>query len=178
MKSILIALSLFLIANSSSATEPDTYGMELDALPWLTGGYYLSGWYAQNHLRYRAVASNIHVPAAFVKAGFKNYEITAYALIVDYFPRQELSGIWYGAGLEFWQSRITNKSDNHTTEFDNTVFTVGLGYIWRLTDTVYVNPWAALHMPIGGDEDIAVGNKTYQQEAVVPSASIKLGWQF
>lgn len=178
MQRILIALILLFIAHSSSATESEAYGIELDALPWLTGGYYLSGWYAQNYLRYRAVASNINIPTAFVKEGFKDHEITAYALIVDYLPHQALSGIWYGAGLEFWQSRITNKSDNSKTEFDNTVFTIGLGYIWRLTDTVYLNPWAALHMLVDGNEDIKVGNKTYQQESIVPSASIKLGWQF
>lgn len=155
-----------------------SYGMELDALPWLTGGYYVSGWYGLDHLKYRAVTAQINVPSSFVKAGFKDHEITVYALILDYFPNKNFKGIWYGAGLEYWQSSITNESNNINKEFGHTVFTAGLGYVWHISDALYLNPWAALHMLISGEEKISVGNRTYQQDTIVPSASIKLGWNF
>lgn len=144
----------------------------------MTGGYYLSGWYAKDHLRYRGVIANIKVPDSFVENNFTDKEITAYAMIVDYFPRQDLTRVWYGAGVEYWQNKITNKTDKVSAEYSNTVFTVGLGYIWRLSDSVYLNPWAALHIVVDGDQDITVGSQTYRQETITPSGSIKLGWQF
>ncbi len=117
-----------LVSNPSHASISDHIGMELDALPWLTGGYYLSGWYAKNNLRYRGVIAKVNVPNAFLENGFKDKEIAAYAVIVDYFPRLDLTGIWYGAGLEYWQSRVSSKTDNVTAEYTNTVLTAGLGY--------------------------------------------------
>lgn len=172
-----LSLIIFNVLPNISMAATD-YGVELDALPWLTGGYYLSGWYGKDHLRYRGVVANIKVPDSFIDEGFKDKDITAYAMIVDYFPRRNLTGIWYGAGLEYWQSKITNKTDNATAEYDNTVFTVGLGYVWQLTESIYLNPWAALHIVVAGDKDITVGSQTYQQETTTPSGSIKLGWQF
>ena len=153
-------------------------GIEVDALPWLTGGYYLSGWYGEKQLKYRAVIANVNVPDSFVDEGFKDKEIQAYAIIVDYFPKADFAGMWYGAGFEIWQTSITNEADNSRAEYDNTVFTVGLGYVWRLSESVYIHPWAALHMIIDGEQDIRVGNKTYQQDTITPSGSIKLGWSF
>ena len=176
MKKYFLIIVYFLTANLSLAEQ--NYGIELDALPWLTGGYYVSGWYAADKLRYRAVLTEINVPDSFVEDGYKDKQIRAYAVIMDYFPSVSRKGVWYGAGLEYWQTSIANESDNAQAEYDNTVFTVGLGYVWQITESVYLNPWAALHLIVGGEQDITVGNRRYHQGSLTPSASIKLGWQF
>lgn len=173
-----VILILLMGISPCRAENTSAAGIELDAVPWLTGGHYLSGWYGKDHFRYRAVASKINVPDSFAKQGFKDWQITAYALIMDYFPRREQTGIWYGGGFEYWQSKIANQADNISAEYHNTVFTVGLGYVWPLTDSLYLNPWAALHRVIGGDENISVGNQTYRQDRTEASASVKLGWRF
>lgn len=160
------------------AKDRSQFGMELDALPWLTGGHYISAWYSPAQIRYRAVAAKINVPDAFVEQGFKDKTITAYALIADYFPDRSRQGIWYGAGLEYWQSSLRNQSDNASAEYNNTIFTAGLGYVWHISDAVYLNPWAALHLVVAGDDDIRVGDRTYHQERLTPSGSVKLGWAF
>ena len=178
MKLLLATLLVSIFINPLYAADTSKSGIELDALPWLTGGYYLSGWYGKDHFKYRAVAARINVPDSFVDEGFKDQQITAYAFIVDYFPKRDMTGIWYGAGLEYWQSEVTNKDDNVSAEYENTILTAGLGYVWRLSESLYLNPWAALHIVVAGDEDITAGNNTYHQDAVTASGSIKLGWEF
>ena len=174
----LITFICLALNGAVQAQNPSQHGIELDALPWLSGGYYISGWYGEAHVKYRALAAKLNVPGQLLADGFKDKQIAAYALIVDYFPNVNFTGAWYGAGFEYWRSKISNTSDNTQADYDNTVFTVGLGYVWRISDSLYLNPWAALHMVVSGDEDITVGNNTYHQDTVTPSGSIKLGWEF
>ena len=174
---------LYCFTTSSALAEENkhafnTWGIELDALPYITGGYYISGWAAFSNFRYRAVAANTNVPDFAIKDGFDDLEINAYALIVDYFQDQSLKGLWFGGGLEYWDSRITEEVSADSAQFNNTVATVGGGYVWYFAEQWYLNPWGALHIIIGGDKDVTVGNKTYQPPVVSGEISIKLGWKF
>jgi hypothetical protein len=179
-----IGLILFLtISTKATAQQCDSikYGVELDALPYLTGGYYGSAWAGYKNLRFRLVAAKAETPSFVVADGFENLDTKAYAFIVDYFPYNKdnsLTGLWVAAGLEYWNNTIKNSSDHFSSEFNNYQFTVGGGYVIKIWENLYINPWVAGHLRIAGDKSVNVGNKDYSPHLVLPEASIKLGWQF
>jgi len=67
-KSILIIVVLFASTlwaqqiNSDSLITKKTIGTELDLLPYVSGGYYLSMWYGVDQFRFRAILTKTTVP--------------------------------------------------------------------------------------------------------------------
>ncbi|MEO9852335.1 MAG: hypothetical protein ABJE80_13110 [Reichenbachiella sp.] len=162
----------------NQSTKNTSLGFELDALPYITGGYYGSAWVGHNHFRYRAVIANVEVPDFFVEDGFTNNEVQAYAAIIDYFFKPGFEGWWIGTGLEYWDSKIQTDAKLETAEFNNTIFTLGGGYVWKFYKNFYLNPWAAGHLRIAGDKDVIVDDSTFETSAFTPEFSLKLGWHF
>ena len=155
-----------------------TVGFELDALPYLTGGYYGSVWVGHNHFRYRAIVTKLETPDFFVKDGFTNNEIQAYTVIVDYFFKNDFKGWWIGAGLEYWDSKIQTDAKLETAKYNNTMFTVGGGYVWKFYNNFYLNLWVAGHLRLAGDNEVLLDNSTFKTSLFTPEFSIKVGWHF
>jgi len=153
-------------------------GAELDALPYITGGYYFSGWAAKNNFKLRAIVASVNVPSFAVKSGFKDHQIKAYAVVVDYFQNPGLTGFWYGGGLERWKNKIKSSDENVSTEFTNTVITAGAGYVWPFYRHLYLNPWVAIHGIVDGDEHIQVGSNSYKPDAITGEVSLKIGVKY
>ena len=80
--------------------------------------------------------------------------------------------------MEFWKHEVKNKSDGVVGNFNSTVATLGAGYVWSITRHFYLNPWAAVHVIVGGDTETVIGNDVYKTNRVTPEASLKLGWYF
>jgi hypothetical protein len=110
-------------------------GFELDAFPFINNGFYGSAWVGAGNLRFRGVIASTTVPSFVVENGFSDLKTTAYAVIVDYFFKQNYEGWWLGAGAEYWQNKITNSSNNVSGGFNNAQFTVGGGYVWKIWET-------------------------------------------
>ena len=127
-----------------------TAGFELDVLPYVSGGYYVSGWIGHDRIRVRPVVTKTTLPSFVVQDGFKNADLDVYAVIVDYFPRGGFRGFWVGAGVEYWKNSIENESNGGTAKWNNTVATIGAGYVWKVAGNFYLNPWAAGHLVVGG----------------------------
>ncbi|WP_147415865.1 hypothetical protein [Ulvibacterium marinum] len=163
---------------NNQQVKETTVGFELDALPYLTGGYYGSVWVGHNHFRYRVVVANLEMPDFFVEDGFTNNELQAYAVIVDYFFKPELKGWWVGTGLEYWDSKIQTDAELETADYNNTVFTLGGGYVWKFHKNFYLNPWAAAHLRVAGDKDVPVDSSIFETPLFTPEISLKLGWHF
>ena len=155
-----------------------TAGFELDLLPYVSGGYYVSGWIGHDRIRVRPVVTKTTLPSFVVQDGFTNADLEAYALIVDYFPRGGLRGFWVGAGVEYWKNSIESESNGGTAKWNNTVATVGAGYVWTVAGSFYLNPWAAGHLLVGGPTSVDVTGATYSPRQLTPEVSIKLGWRF
>ena len=164
--------------NSTTTASPTTAGFELDVLPYVSGGYYVSGWIGHDRFRVRPVVTKTTLPDFAVQDGFKNADLDVYAVIVDYFPRAGFCGLWVGAGVEFWKNAIENGSNGGTAEWDNTVATIGAGYVWRFAGNFYLNPWAAAHVVVGGPTSVNAGGATYSPRRFTPEVSVKLGWHF
>lgn len=177
-------LATALIAGTPVAAEETqdkkgtTVGFELDALPYLSGGWYGSAWVGRDRVRIRPVVASTELPSFLVEEGFSDAKVEAYALVVDGFFRDDFRGFWVGAGAEYWKNGVTNDADGGTGEWNNTVATVGGGYVWKIAGNLYVNPWVAGHLIVGGPTSLRVGGATYNPKRFSPEASVKLGWHF
>lgn len=58
------------------------------------------------------------------------------------------------------------------------MITVGGGRVFNLGRHVYLNPWAAGHARISGDETALVCQRVYEVPKGLAEASIKLGLRF
>ncbi len=162
-------------------TVTGTVGFELDALPFVTGGYYGSLWFGSAPWRVRAVVSRVNVPDFATQPQYEHLRLDVVALIADwFFGRQAaaLAGPWVGAGVERWNGRIKAQHAAGSATFSNDVATVGGGYVWPLRGNFYLNPWFAAHQTVGGDTDVQVGRRTYHPPPASGEASLKLGWHF
>lgn len=172
----------FLVTSSAFAQQTEsqhtTVGFELDALPYITGGYYGSGWVGHNKMRYRVVVAKISVPDFAVPDGFTNNELQAYAAIVDYFLKPDFEKWWVGTGVEYWKGKIQSDAQLSTVAYDQTVFTLGGGYVWKFYKNFYLNPWAAVHLRIAGNTEVLVDGEEFKPSFFTPEASIKVGWHF
>src|SRR5262245_36500495 len=86
-----------------------TRGVELDALPFATKGYYGSVFAGHDGWRFRTVAARSTVPDFLVTSGFRGKRTDAYAVLADRFfgaRRRSLEGFWIGGGGEYWRNRV------------------------------------------------------------------------
>ena len=162
-------------------TQADTrssFGVEIDALPYVTGGYFGALWLGKNHLRTRALTTKVFKPDWSTKEGFKNHEIQAYALVIDYFPALNWRKWWIGAGPVIWKSKIQADGSSVNTSFSNFLLNGSIGYHLGLGRHFYLSPWAGISLKIAGDKDVSVQNKIYNLPLLNPEMSLKLGFHF
>ena len=161
-----------------SAFPPPTIGIELDAVPYFTGGWYGSLWFGYRQLRLRGVVAEVYPPDMAIDDDFRDLRIKAVAAIVDWFPFNapgSYHGPWIGGGVEWWKNRATNDANDHAGMFNSTVFTLGGGYVWKFYQNFYLNPWLAGHLLIDGGKAPIAGTE-YKQPSFLPELSLKLGW--
>jgi hypothetical protein len=182
MKRLLLFLMLFSYAASfgqkDSVSPVFTAGVEADVLPFITGGYYMSVWGGYKHVRYRVVLTKFNMPPFMIPDNFSHNEIDAYAFLIDYFFCRGFRGWWVGTGFEQWNGQIEKQEERATGKYSNYLYTVGGGYVWHVYRGLYLNPWAGIHLRIGGDQTVHVGNTNYTTPFFTPELSLKLGWQF
>jgi hypothetical protein len=181
MNYVLLLVALLTFSSSygqSDSITTTTLGFELDALPYITGGYYASIWVGHKHFRYRAVVTKASTPDFFLEDGFTNNDLMVYAVIADYFFKPNFEKWWLGIGMEVWDEKIQTDAKMQTTAFTNTIATLGAGYVWKFYRNFYLNPWAAGHVRVGGNKNVKVDNKTFKPTLFTPEASLKLGWHF
>lgn len=157
---------------------PLIYGIELDALPFATGGYFGAVFVGKEHWRIRALAASVHKPNWTTKKDFRNHHINAYALTLDYFTKDNWSGWWAGGGPVFWQSNIQGSINKEGVTFSNYLINGSLGYNFIVGSHFYISPWAGMSIKIAGDSNIAVQNQTYNLPLLNPELSLKIGFKF
>jgi hypothetical protein len=162
----------------AQSNPPISFGVELDVLPYATGGYFGALWLGKNHLRFRALTAKVFKPDWSTKEGFKNHEIQAYALVIDYFPALNWRKWWIGAGPVIWKSKIQADGSSVNTSFSNFLLNGSIGYHLGLGRHFYLSPWAGLSLKIAGDKDVSVQNKIYNLPLLNPEMSLKFGFHF
>jgi hypothetical protein len=179
MKIAIISFVLLLTIPALCQQSPEIrVGFEVDALPYITGGYYGSVWVGHKHIRYRAIITEITTPEFFVEEGFTNNKINSYTAIVDYYFKPDFKKWWIGAGMEYWKGSIQTDAEISTSNYENLIFTAGTGYVWKFYKNFYLNPWAALHLRVAGDKKVIVDSQEFVPPVVTPEVSLKIGWHF
>lgn len=172
---LLLAGTLGLIPCAQA--EGWTFGGELDLAPYLLDGHYVSAVVGKGHWRLRLIDTAMTTPAFMTPEGFEDQRIKAQAFVADYYFKPDFRGWWLAAGLERWRGSATETRSRLSQAFTTQVMTVGAGYTLRLSEHVYLNPWAAIHIPTGGDREIAFSQQTLKIRPV-PEASLKIGFRF
>lgn len=182
MKKYLLALLMMTSAFANAQIKENnsklSIGAEADILPYMTGGYYGSVWASKNHFRYRAVVTNVTTPEFMLKDGFSNNKMMVYAALVDYFFEPRPEKWWIGSGFEYWDAEIQTSQKFSTVKYNNTMFTLGGGYVWKFYNNFYMNPWAAVHLRIAGDKSVMVDGMEFKPSFLIPEVSLKFGWYF
>ena len=181
-----LALILLLMASVAFSQADDSgsrvrVGLEIDALPYITGGQYFSAWGGYNNFRLRGVFTHFESPSFIIPDGFEDLKSDAYTLLVDYFPaadKNEFEKWWIGAGFEYWKNSVVNSSDKISGTYENLILTIGGGYVWKIWGNLYLNPWAAGHLALTGADEMRIGNNDFTPKAFLYEASLKLGWYF
>ena len=153
-------------------------GLELDALPYATGGYFGAAWVGKDHVRLRVLTAGVNMPDFITKDGFTNHHVTSYAIVADYFMKENWQGWWAGAGLVYWKSSIQTDDRLQTVHFQNYLLNGSIGYNIPLYKKLYLSPWAGLSIRTAGDKNVAVDAKRYTLPLLNPEASLKIGISF
>ena len=152
-------------------------GTELDLVPYIFDGYYISAVAGYGKWRARFVRTNITTPNFATRSGFEDNKLNVNAYIVDYYLKEGFQGWWIGPGYETWDGEVKEKTSGVRKTYKTEILTLGGGYTFRFNDHFYINPWAAVHIPIGGDKDVQFVNKSFKIRTT-PEASIKIGINF
>jgi len=173
----LVAILLIVTdVHGQQTSQPVSFGVELDVLPYATGGYFGAAWVARGPYRLRGLHARVHMPEFVVEDGFTNNNIDAFALLVDRFP--ESNGLWFGGGMVYWRGDIQSDARIETTDYDSYLLNGGMGYVYYLTRHLYASPWAGLSIRMGGDADVVVDGQKFEPPRLNPEASLKFGWAF
>ena len=140
-------------------------------------GYSFQAWAGFDQIKIRIVAAHLYQPDRLIDDAFTNYEMNVTAFIIDYFFREDLTGFWIGTGAELWNCSIENKSSGTTAEWNDNILTAGAGYVWKITDSVYLDPFAAVHYRMN-DGKVTTGGDEFKRQRISASASIKIGYMF
>lgn len=175
---ILISAWMTALSGQDAPSRAFNAGVELDALPYLTGGYFAAIWAGKDPWRMRILTANVHKPDWSTTKGFVNHHVKAYALVVDRFFQPAWKGWWMGGGLVYWESTIQSEARQQTAEFDNFLLNGSMGYNLQLFQRFYLSPWAGLSVRISGHEKTPVDDRQFRLPFLNPEASLKLGWFF
>lgn len=165
--------------NTTGSRPEFNFGTELDALPFITSGYYFSIIGGLDRFRVRAIVSQINLPGfAYDSENFTKSSLHVYACVLDYFFKPDYHGWWIGGGVENWSGTVNGSSAGTTGTYREWVATLGSGYNWFFYGNFSLNPWAAVHARIAGDSQTQVGNQTYSVSSIEAEGSVKIGWYF
>jgi len=152
--------------------------MELDFLPYATGGYFGAVWAGTGHWRGRLLMARANKPDFLLPGGFSQNRIHAYALLADYFFQPDFRGWWLAGGGVYWDNSIRYEADQRSGNYKSYLLSGGMGYNWKFYRNFYLSPWAGLHLRIAGDKEVAFPTGTYKPPLLNPEGSLKLGWHF
>mgnify|MGYP000005531029 CR=1 FL=1 len=169
---------LLLFAQNVHAQKTVSAGVELDVLPYLTGGYFGAVWVGKGHVRARALYAKVNMPDFIVKDGFTNNTIRSFAIVGDYFLKEEQIGLWFGGGMVLWDGEIQSDLQLETASYQNFLLNGSIGYVWNLGNKFYLSPWAGLSVRVGGDKTVAVDDDIFEPRLLNPEMSLKLGYRF
>ncbi|MFN5134574.1 MAG: hypothetical protein ACK5DG_04595 [Chitinophagaceae bacterium] len=175
---ILFCLTMCLHTAAQQQSKKVEAGIELDVLPYATGGWFAAAWAGKYQWRMRVLTASVNKPNFTTKTGFTNHHINAYAVLADRFLKKGWKVWWLGGGIVLWNSSIQTDAKLQTAKFTNFLLNGSAGYNITLHKKIYLSPWAGLSMRVSGSTNVAVDNKLYTLPFFNPEASLKFGIWF
>ncbi len=172
--------------NAQEQTKGDSgvaIGYSADLFPTIISavdnkaGFAFQTWAGVDNVKIRAIGAHLYQPESSYSSSFEEYETNVTAVIIDRMFSDNFTGFWIGGGIELWNNSIRHKDTGVVREWSDNVLTLGGGYVWKLTDNLYVNPWAAVHYRIN-DTDVEIAGDSLSRRRVIASGSIKIGYFF
>lgn len=165
-------------------THRTALGFNVDLFPIVAsaaqGKFGFSGQlqYAIDHVQLRYVGARMRQPDFIIDAdNFKHLDTTVLALLIDYFWRDDLSGFWVCSGFELWLNEISHNNTSQRASWNNAIWTMGGGYVWKFYKNFFLNPWLGLHLRLN-NPGIELAGARYRPMAVLANGSIKIGFTF
>lgn len=174
---LFLSLVIFSSTFSAQAQERMNAGIEVDVLPYITGGYFGAAWLGKDHVRGRALFARVNMPDFAIPEGFTNNTISAYALLGDYFLKSDQTGFWIGSGIVLWDGEIQTDKKIERTSYISYLVNGSIGYVVNIRSKFYLSPWAGMSIRVGGDNPITVDQKTYDPPLFNPELSLKFGYK-
>ncbi len=182
VKTHLILLTCLAAGYLTAQTTPPparlAAGLELDFLPYATGGYFGAAWVGKGHWRGRCIVAKATKPDFLLPDGYSHNTIRAYAVLADYFPRLEFSGWWLAGGFVYWDASIRLDTPAETRPYKSYLASAGAGYNWKFYRHFYLSPWAGLHVRVAGDDSVDFQTRPFKPPLFNPEGSLKVGWYF
>ena len=177
-------------AVASDQAHKHSISLSTDTLTWAIDGYSVIGSYehsAYPKLRFHAEVFGIKLPESIIDSyepnqgeGWQRRIDGAFMLSVDHHPLPRLKGLHWGAGFNVQRSTVSRTGFASFQEYDTFEPIVRVGYQWFPLGSagLFITPYAVLGFPIHLSEPDAVGGEVYEEAAVLPVASVQLGWRF
>lgn len=181
VKYCLLLIRLFACMRMQAQTQQKDkvqFGVEVDALPYATGGYFGGAWLGKGFWRVRGLTAFVKKPDWSTPGNFSNHQVHAYALLADRFLKKDWKGWWIGAGVVYWHSTIQTDAKIQTATFNNVLLNGSIGYNFTLYRHLYLSPWGSLSLRVAGDKHVPVDDRSFTLPVINPEASLKLGYYF
>lgn len=135
MKKLLVGLAIVFISPllitpvmaDDNISKEWMVGTELDLVPYIFDGYYVSAVAGYGKLRARFVRTNITTPGFATQSGFDDNELNVDAYIIDYYFKDGFKGWWFGPGYETWDGEVKEKSSGLKKKYRTDILTLGGG---------------------------------------------------
>jgi len=172
--------------NISNSSEKPNYkpkrdiniGIETYGLPYGSG---ISGgtvWFGKKHIRIKAGKTSITTPSVYLRDGFENDNFDLTAVNIDYFLKNNFSGIWFGAGYGSWKGTVGHEDEQELGSYENVKLSLIFGYQYKIIHNLYITAWGGMYAFITGDTEVPVGNRIVYFDDAVPIISLDVGWYY
>ncbi len=185
---LVLILTCFILTPGYTQTASDrsgacASGFALDLLPTVLSGsqgksgYSFQVWGGVEKVKIRLVAAHLYQPESLYDKSFRNYEMNVTAVIFDYFFSKNFTGFWIGTGTEAWNCSVQHEASGSSFSWTDNILTAGAGYVWKLTESVYLDPFAAVHYRMNNNK-VSAGGESFTRKRISGSASVKIGYMF
>ena len=190
---ILLVSGALIRPDSAAASDQEHkhhISLSTDSLTWAIDGYSVIGSYEHSacpKLRFHAEVFGIKLPESIIDSyepnqgeGWQRRIDGAFMLCVDHHPLSQLKGLHWGAGFNVQRSTVSRVGFASSQEYATFEPIVRVGYPWFPLGSagLFITPYAVLGFPIHLSEPDAIGGEVYEEAAVLPVASVQLGWRF
>ena len=154
------------------------FGTGINVIPIVLSGVGAAGWIKYNNIRFNIEYSKFDVPSSWYTGGFENGVTEAALRIgVDYFFWNNLSRIYLPIGVEFWKNSVEHERYENRVEFDTINLSLGIGYLFNITENVYLDSRFSIGRLIAGKTKVRTSNFVFVPEAESRSAMLGLGFR-